>query len=93
ARGLRLLGAGPRRVAGEMLCALLPLMAAGVLAGGGLGGLLYGKVCEAVLSQSLAPDWPGLAACALIQLAALGAVAAVWAALAARRGLMRRKPG
>ncbi len=93
ARGLRLLGAGPRRVAGEMLCALLPLMAAGVLAGGGLGGLLYGKVCEAVLSQSLAPDWPGLAACALIQLAALGAVAAVWAALTARRGLMRRKPG
>ena len=93
ARGLRLLGAGPRRVAGEMLCALLPLMAAGVLAGGGLGGLLYGKVCEAVLSQSLAPDWPGLAACALIQLAALGAVAAVWAALTARRGLMRRKLG
>ncbi len=93
ARGLRLLGASPSRVTGEMLAALLPLMAAGVLAGGGLGGLLYGKVCEAVLSQSLAPDWPGLAACALIQLAALGAVAAVWAALTARRGLMRRKPG
>jgi len=93
AGGAVFLLAGFSRVTGEMLAALLPLTAAGVLAGGGLGGLLYGKVCEAVLSQSLAPDWPGLAACALIQLAALGAVAAVWAALAARRGLMRRKPG
>ncbi|MBD5083506.1 MAG: hypothetical protein HDT33_00140 [Clostridiales bacterium] len=91
ARGLRLLGASPRKVTGEMLSALLPLMAAGVLAGGILGGLLYGKVCEAVLSQTLAPDWPGLAVCAALQLAALGAVAAVWAALTARRGLMRRK--
>ena len=91
ARGLRLLGAGPRKVTGEMLSALLPLMAAGVIAGGVLGGLLYGKVCEAVLSQTLAPDWPGVAVCAALQLAALGAVAAVWAALTARRGLMRRK--
>lgn len=91
ARGLRLLGAGPRKVTGEMLSALLPLMAAGVLAGGLLGGLLYGRVCEAVLSQTLAPDWPGLAACAALQLAALGSVAAIWAALTARRGLMRRK--
>ena len=91
ARGLRLLGAGPRKVAGEMLSALLPLMAAGVIAGGVLGGLLYGRVCEAVLSQTLAPDWPGVAVCAALQLLALGAVAAVWAALTARRGLMRRK--
>lgn len=91
ARGLRLLGASPRKVTGEMLSALLPLTAAGVIAGGILGGLLYGKVCEAVLSQTLAPDWPGLAAVAGLQLLVLGAVAAVWAALTARRGLMRRK--
>ena len=90
ARSLRLLGASPRRVAWEMLSALLPLTAAGVLAGGALGGLLYSKVCEVVLSQTLAPDWPGLAACAVLQLAALGAVAALWAALTARRSLMRR---
>ncbi len=90
ARGLRLLGASPRKVAWEMLSALLPLTAAGVLAGGALGGLLYGKVCEVVLSQTLAPDWPGLAACAVLQLAALGAAAALWAALTARRSLMRR---
>ncbi len=93
ARSLRLLGASPRKVAWEMLSALLPLTAAGVLAGGALGGLLYGKVCEVVLSQTLAPDWPGLAACAVLQLAALGAAAALWAALTARRSLMRRKRG
>lgn len=91
ARGLRLLGASPRKVTGEMLSALLPLTAAGVLLGGILGGLLYGRVCEAVLSQTLAPDWPGVAAVAGLQLLALGAAAAVWAALAARRGLMKRK--
>ncbi len=91
ARGLRLLGASPRRVAGEMLAALLPLTAAGVLAGALLGGLLYGKVCQMVLSQSLAPDWPGLAACAGLELLVLAGAAAVWAALTARRSLMRRK--
>lgn len=91
ARGLRLLGANPNRVTWEMLSALLPLTAAGVLLGGILGGLLYGRVCEAVLSQTLAPDWPGVAAVAGLQLLALGAAAAVWAALTARRGLMKRK--
>ena len=91
ARGLRLLGASPRKVTGEMLSALLPLMAAGVIVGGVLGGLLYGRVCEIVLSQTLAPDWPIMTACAGLQLLALGAVAAVWAVLTARRGLMRRK--
>ena len=91
ARGLRLLGASPRKVAGEMLSALLPLMAAGVIAGGVLGGLLYGRVCQAVLSQTLTPDWPGLVAVAGLQLLVLGAAAAVWAVLTARRGLMRRK--
>ena len=91
ARNLRLLGASPRRVAGEMLAALLPLTAAGVLAGALLGGLLYGKVCQAVLSQALAPDWPGLAACAGLELLVLCGAAAVWAALTARRSLMRRR--
>lgn len=91
ARNLRLLGAAPRRVSGEMLAALLPLMAAGVLAGALLGGLMYEKVCQVVLSQALAPDWPGLAACAGLQLAVLAGAAAAWAALTARRSLMRRK--
>lgn len=91
ARSLRLLGAGPNRVTGEMLSALLPLTAAGVALGGVLGGLLYETVCEAVLSQTLAPDWPGVAAAAGLELLALGAVATVWAALMARRGLMKRK--
>ncbi|MDE6280856.1 MAG: hypothetical protein K2M15_03540, partial [Oscillospiraceae bacterium] len=91
ARGLRLLGASPRKVTGEMLSALLPLTAAGVLAGGVLGGLLYGRVCEIVLSQTLTPDWLMIAACAALQLMVLCAVAACWAALTARRGLMRRK--
>ena len=91
ARSLRLLGANSRRVTQDMLCALVPLTAAGVLAGGVLGGLLYGQVCQLVLSQVLAPDWVGLAVCALLQLAVLGAAEAVWAALTARRSLMRRK--
>ena len=91
ARSLRLLGANSRRVTQDMLCALLPLTAAGVLMGGVLGGLLYGQVCQLVLSQVLAPDWVGLAVCALLQLAVLGAAEAVWAALTARRSLMRRK--
>ena len=91
ARSLRLLGANSRRVTKDMLCALLPLTAAGVLMGGVLGGLLYGQVCQLVLSQVLAPDWVGLAVCALLQLAVLGAAEAVWAALTARRSLMRRK--
>ena len=91
ARGLRLMGASPRRVAAGMLSALLPLTAAGVALGGGLGGLLYGSVCQAVLSEALAPDWPGLAVCAGLEFAALAAVSAVWAALAARQSLMRRK--
>ncbi|MCI8916854.1 MAG: hypothetical protein HFF26_09360 [Oscillospiraceae bacterium] len=91
ARGLRLMGASPRRVAAGMLSALLPLTAAGVALGGVLGGLLYGSVCQAVLSEALAPDWPGLAVCAGLEFAALAAVSAVWAALAARQSLMRRK--
>ena len=91
ARSLRLLGANSRRVTQDMLCALVPLTAAGVLMGGVLGGLLYGQVCQLVLSQVLAPDWVGLAVCALLQLAVLGAAEAVWAALTARRSLMRRK--
>lgn len=91
ARGLRLLGASPRKVTGEMLSALLPLTAAGVILGGVLGGLLYGRVCEIVLSQTLTPDWLMIAACAALQLLVLCAVAAAWAALTARRGLMRRK--
>ncbi|MBD5119276.1 MAG: ABC transporter permease [Clostridiales bacterium] len=91
ARGLRLLGASPRKVTGEMLSALLPLTAAGVILGGVLGGLLYGRVCEIVLSQTLTPDWLMIAACAALQLLVLCAVAACWAALTARRGLMRRK--
>ena len=91
ARGLRLMGASPRRVAAGMLSALLPLTAAGVALGGGLGGLLYGSVCQAVLSETLAPDWPGLAVCAGLEFAALAVVSAVWAALAARQSLMRRK--
>ena len=91
ARGLRLMGASPRRVAAGMLSALLPLTAAGVALGGVLGGLLYGSVCQAVLSETLAPDWPGLAVCAGLEFAALAAVSAVWATLAARQSLMRRK--
>ena len=91
ARSLRLLGANSRRVTQDMLCALLPLTAAGVLMGGVLGGLLYGQVCQLVLSQVLTPDWVGLAVCALLQLAVLGAAEAVWAALTAKRSLMRRK--
>ena len=91
ARGLRLLGAGAGYVTREMLSALLPLAAAGAGVGALLGGALYGKVCEVVLSESLAVNWPILLGCAALELAVLCAAACVWAALAARRSLMRRK--
>lgn len=91
ARGLRLMGARAGYVAREMLAALLPLMAAGAGIGALLGGALYGRVCEAVLSESLAVHWPILLACAALELAVLCAAACAWAWLAARRNLMRRR--
>ncbi len=91
ARGLRLLGANAGYVMREMLAALLPLAAAGAGVGALLGGALYGKVCEVVLSESLAVSWPILLGCAALELAVLCAVACVWATLTACRSLMRRK--
>ena len=91
ARGLRLLGANAKFVAKEMLSALFPVAAAGMLLGALLGGILYSAVCRAVLSEALAVNWPGLMVCATLELVFLFAAAAIWAALAARRSLMRRK--
>lgn len=89
ARGLRLMGANASFVAQEMLSALLPLTAAGVALGAVLGGVLYGAVCQAVLSQTVAVNWPGLLICAGLELLVLCAAACAWASLAARRRLMR----
>lgn len=88
ARSMRLLGQSAGAVWREMLWALIPSILLAVLLGVGLSAALYGRVTQALLSETLNLQWGALALCAGGEAVFLMLAGGIWSRCAARRKLM-----